>query len=252
MSWIYSLLVILCIIAIIVLLVLFIVRWALKKPKKWLGLSALFCFCGVIFFSILGSFASLAEMSPAQRNAYYAELAREQRARNEDASQAAEAVAGTVAPEIKPTPTPAPTPTLAPTPTPQRDVFAVGDAAELKNVIVTLKSVTESDGGNYLSPQDGYVFVLCAFEIENNSDKEIAISSLVSFEAYVDDYSTNMSLTATMSRDSGEQLDGKIAPGKKMAGIIGYEVPEDWKKLEVYITPDFWGSKKIKFMAEND
>ena len=153
--------------------------------------------------------------------------------------------------EDKPQQVTAPQDGATSSPAPDKDVFAVGEAAELKNVIVTLKSVTESDGSDFFKPDDGNIFVLCTFEIENNSDKEIAISSLVSFEAYVDDYSTSMSLNATASREGGEQLDGSVAPGKKMAGTIGYEGPEGWKELEVSITPDFWGGKGITFLAES-
>ena len=91
--------------------------------------------------------------------------------------------------------------------TPPADtVFHAGDIVELNDIKVTLVNVTENNGQNYMTPADGNVFVLCEFEIENNSSTEITVSSLVSFEAYIDDYSANMSLTATMSGDKS-QLD---------------------------------------------
>ena len=40
------------------------------------------------------------------------------------------------------------------------------------------------------------------------------MSSLVSFNAYIDDYASSMSLTAIMAGDKG-QLDGTVAAGKK-------------------------------------
>ena len=55
----------------------------------------------------------------------------------------------------------------------EKTVFLVGETAELKNVQVTLKSVTESTGSAYNKPADGNVFVLCEFDIANNSDSEI-------------------------------------------------------------------------------
>mgnify|MGYP004604747423 FL=1 len=65
----------------------------------------------------------------------------------------------------------------------EKNAFLLGETAELKNVQVTLASVTESDGSAYNKPTDGNVFVLCEFEIANNSDKEINISSMMSFNA---------------------------------------------------------------------
>lgn len=85
-------------------------------------------------------------------------------------------------------------------------IFKPGETAELNNVQVTLTGVTESKGSDYNKPTDGNIFVLAEFEIVNNSEKELAISSLISFDAYQDGYSTSLSLSALMENDS-EQLD---------------------------------------------
>lgn len=126
--------------------------------------------------------------------------------------------------------------------------FAVGDTAALNNVEVAFVSCTETTGTDFFTPQDGYVFLLCEFEINNKSESEIAVSSLASFTSYVDDYATQLSLTATTSSDT-PQLDGKVAPGKKMSGVVGYEVPADWKELDIRFTPNFWSGKDITFIA---
>ena len=128
---------------------------------------------------------------------------------------------------------------------PAKSKFVVGDKVELNDVIVTLVGVSENNGGNYMAPQDGNVFIVCEFEIENNSDADIAVSSLMSFEAYVDDYSTQMNLSAMLSTGK-PQLDGTVAPGKKMGGVIGYEAAADWQNIEVRFAPGFW-SKDIVF-----
>lgn len=128
-------------------------------------------------------------------------------------------------------------------------IFTVGETAELKDVQVTMTNVTESYGGNYNKPSDGNVFVLVEFEIVNNSEKELTISSLISFDAYQDGYSTSLSLSALIEK-TGEQLDGSIAPGKKMKGSVGYEVPDDYKELEINFQLDAWSSQKIVFRYE--
>ena len=132
-----------------------------------------------------------------------------------------------------------------------KNEFQVGDTAALNDVNVCLVEVTESNGSQYNQPNDGNVFVLCEFEIANNSDEEITVSSIMSFEAYCDDYACTFSLTALMEKGNKNQLDGTVAPGKKFNGVIGYEVPADWQKLEVHYTPDFFNGKDIVFVANN-
>lgn len=133
---------------------------------------------------------------------------------------------------------------------PQKTEFAVGDVVSLKDIEVTFVSCTQSNGEGFYTPDSGNVFLFCEFSIENKSSKDISISSIMSFEAYVDDYSTNMSMTGTLAADKG-QLDGTVASGKKMSGVIGYEVPADWKTLEIRFTPDFWSGNDITFIANH-
>ena len=136
--------------------------------------------------------------------------------------------------------------------TESKNTFSVGETAELKGVNVTFVGVTESSGSGFNTPTEGNVFAICEFEIENNSDKEITVSSMMSFEAYCDDYTCTLSLGALMEKGNKNQLDGTVAAGKKFNGVIGYEVPTDWQELEIIFTPDFWSGKDITFIAAND
>ena len=131
-----------------------------------------------------------------------------------------------------------------------QEVFQVGDQVALNNVVVSFDGVTESSGQEFLSPEEGKVYLICEFTIENQSDQDITVSSMLCFEAYVDDYATAMNLSA-MAGAGKTQLDGTVAAGKKMNGIIGYEVPTDWQELEVHFTPDFWAQKDIVFTASH-
>ena len=122
--------------------------------------------------------------------------------------------------------------------------FYIGETAELDKVQTTLIDVTESTGSEYNQPNEGNVFVLCEFEICNNSDTEIAVSSMLSFEA-----SCSGSFSALLEKGDKNQLDGTVAAGKKFKGVVGYEVPEDWKELEIRYTPDYWNGNDIVFIA---
>lgn len=131
----------------------------------------------------------------------------------------------------------------------EEKVFKLGDSVELDDVVVTFIDVTESKGSNYNKPAEGNVFVLCEFEIVNNSSEELNVSSMLSFEAYCDDYSCDTSLNALMEKGNKEQLDGTVAAGKKMKGVVGYEIPSDWKELEVQYTLDILSGSKIVFVT---
>lgn len=138
------------------------------------------------------------------------------------------------------------------TPTSNTDkIFKVGDIVELDDITVTLLNVTKSTGSQFNKPADGNVFVLCEFEISNNSSEELSVSSMLSFEAYCDDYACDYSLGALMEKGNKDQLDGSVAPGKKMKGVVGYEVPTDWSELEIHYTLDILDSTKIVFVATN-
>jgi len=90
-------------------------------------------------------------------------------------------------------------------------------------------------------------YVLCEFEIVNNTSKDIRVSSLLSFDCYVDDYATDLDLGALLDTDK-PQLDGAVASGKKMRGVLAFKAPSGWKEIEIHYHPSFW-SKAIIFSA---
>ena len=130
--------------------------------------------------------------------------------------------------------------------------FKLGDVVELDNVTVGFTDVIISNGSDYNKPNDGNVFVLCEFEITNDSDEELSVSSMLCFDAYCDGYASSLSLQALMEKGEKAQLDGTIAAGKKMKGVVGYEVPSDWQELEIHYTIDIVRDNTIIFTATNE
>lgn len=128
----------------------------------------------------------------------------------------------------------------------EQTVFHVGDRVELNDVVVTLVGVSESTGSEFMGPENGEVYLICEFDIENNSSRDIAVSSMLSFSAYVDGYALNYDIGAIVSTGK-TQLDGTIAAGKKMNGVVAYSVSQQWSELEIRFTPDFWSGKEIVF-----
>ena len=129
--------------------------------------------------------------------------------------------------------------------------YAIGEHAIVDGVSVTLVGIERSAGGLLFQPKPGMEYVFCEFDIENNSNSDIVVSSFLSFDAYVDDYSTSLDLSATVSADK-TSLDGKVPVGKKIRGAVGYEVPIGWKTLEMRFTPDFWFGGTAIFTVDSD
>ena len=109
-------------------------------------------------------------------------------------------------------------------------------------------SQEENEGTQYLKPADGNAFIVCEFTVENGSDKELLVTA-ASFDAYADDEAISLSISA--SYEQGKDLSGTIAKGKKLTGIIGYELPADWKELELAYKPNLFLDKAINFVATN-
>ena len=133
----------------------------------------------------------------------------------------------------------------------ENSVFGVGDTVELGDTVVRFVGITESNGSAYNKPEDGMVYLLCEFEIANNGEDELNVSSMMSFETYCDDYSCSISFGALTEKGNKEQLDGTVAAGKKMNGVVGYEVTAEWEELEIHYTPDLLSGKEIVFKATN-
>lgn len=131
--------------------------------------------------------------------------------------------------------------------------YGINQPASENGITMTLLNVKQSNGSDMNAPDAENVFVLCEFLIQNNSSKDLAISSELSFDAYADDTSTSESLTALVEKGNKSQLDGTIAAGKKMDGVIGYEIPKGWKTLEIRLNPDGFSffSHKVTFSVRN-
>ena len=129
----------------------------------------------------------------------------------------------------------------------KKDEFGLNETAVFQDLKFTATEIKESEGEEFFTPEEGNVFVGVNFVIENVSDEEQSVSSLLLFEGYADDVKLSYSLSAACVFDDGT-LDGTIAPGKKLVGWYAVEVPENWATLELHIKADIFSSKTAKFI----
>ena len=129
--------------------------------------------------------------------------------------------------------------------------FKLGETVETKTVKAAITGMEKPTGSSFNKPAEGKEFILLNVTVENISDSELNISSMLGINAYVDDEAISESLSAQMAKDDTKTLDGTIAAGKKLSGTLGYEVPKDWKQIEIHFQPDVYGNTTIKWLVEN-
>ena len=69
---------------------------------------------------------------------------------------------------------------------PKKTTFALNETAVFENIKITANEMEQSEGEEFFAPEEGNVFVGVKFTIENTSNEEQNISSMLLFDAYVD------------------------------------------------------------------
>jgi len=137
--------------------------------------------------------------------------------------------------------------TTEPTKTKQQQTFKIGERVEMGELVITVNSVVDSQGSEFLKPAAGHVFKIVDCTIENLSDQSQAISSLMMFKM-ADSEGYNYNVTITDS--SKPSLDGELGPGRKMRGEIAFEVPTDATGLELIFEPNILGFGQAIFKLD--
>lgn len=121
--------------------------------------------------------------------------------------------------------------------------FGINETATFKTLKFTATEIKSSKGSGFSKPSDGNIFVGVNFTIENISNENQNISSMLLFEAYADNAKASMSLFS----DFGSTLDGTITPENSLTGFYAVEIPTDSKKLELHVKSDWLGSGMAVF-----
>lgn len=129
----------------------------------------------------------------------------------------------------------------------EEQTFALNETAVFDTLKITATEIKESKGDTFFSPEDGKVFLGVKFTIENVSDEEQTVSSLLLFDAYADDVSCSISFTASAAFGS-ETVDGTIAAGKKLVGWYAVEVPKEWQTVELQVKANWLSNTAAKFV----
>lgn len=111
--------------------------------------------------------------------------------------------------------------------------FKVGDAIQLKDYKIIVNKVYNVQGTDMAKPKDGNEFVAIDCTVENISNKEQALSSMIMFKVVdKDGRACEYSLMGQTAANAG-QLDGQIGVGRKITGVYVVEVPKGKTGLEL-------------------
>ena len=129
----------------------------------------------------------------------------------------------------------------------KEEIFGLNDAAVFEDLKFTAIELKESKGTTFFEPEAGKTFVGIKFEIQNVSNEEQTISSLLLFEGYADDVKCDYSFNAACVFNDGT-LDGSLAPGKKLVGWYPLEIPVNWQTVELNIKSNWLSNSSAKFV----
>lgn len=128
----------------------------------------------------------------------------------------------------------------------KQEVFNVGDTIELKDFKVTINNVYKVESDNeFYQPEEGNQFLAVDCTLENISDKDQTVSSMIMFKVVDSEgRKCKYSLTGQTAANAG-QLDGTIGAGRKLTGVYVVEVEEGKTGLELEFDSSFIRGQKL-------
>jgi len=119
------------------------------------------------------------------------------------------------------------------------DVVAIGD-----HVLVVLgwENVPPDD---FSKPDAGKKFVAVEMLIVNNSQSALSVSTFLQMSMKDDTgqkYDTDFMASTAINSGS---VDGELAPGEKVRGKVGFQIPENAQGLQFVFDASVWGTGKV-------
>ncbi|MBQ7781134.1 MAG: DUF4352 domain-containing protein [Lachnospiraceae bacterium] len=121
-----------------------------------------------------------------------------------------------------------------------------GETVETDDLKITFISCGDYETDNsFLTPEEGYKYVIATFEFENIGTSDEFVSCW-DFDCYADGYAIEQSYL------SDDNLSATISAGKKAKGSVTFEVPTDATEIELEYTVNIWTEEKIIFLLSDN
>lgn len=112
-------------------------------------------------------------------------------------------------------------------------VFKIGDVVKLKDFKVTVNKLYKVKGDELSQPQPGNEFIAVDCSVENISNEQQAVSSVMMFKVVDKDGREYEESIGGLTAAKAGQMDGEIGPGRKITGVYVVEVPKGTTGLEL-------------------
>jgi hypothetical protein len=137
-----------------------------------------------------------------------------------------------------------PTQAQAPTAVTQQN-YKVGDVVSIGDHVLVVLGWENVPASDFSKPDAGKKFVAVELLIVNNSKSAVSISTLLQMSMKDDTgqkYDVDfMASTAT----GGGSIDGELAPGEKVRGKVGFQIPENAQGLQFVFDASVFGTGKV-------
>lgn len=104
----------------------------------------------------------------------------------------------------------------------EKTIFDIGETYSKEGLNITLNSVKVTEGSKYDSPENDK-FIVANITVENNTEDEVSISSLMNFELKDEEGYSHSPVFLVEGVKS--PIDGSIEPGGISRGEVVYDVP---------------------------
>lgn len=112
-------------------------------------------------------------------------------------------------------------------------IFKIGDVVKLKDFKVTVNKVYKVKGDEFTQPQPGNEFIAVDCSVENISNEQRPVSSVMMFKVVDKDGRECEESIEGLTAAKAGQMDGEIGPGRKITGVYVVEVPKGTTGLEL-------------------
>ena len=152
--------------------------------------------------------------------------------------------------------------------TPNSYLLPEGGVLDLNGTHISVRSHRTVSEYRGQTPAEGKVYVICEVDFANRTSKDVSVVAILttwSFDACCDDYELDALWTAMYGIGGDISFDNIVSalrnitqssevihPGKIATIELLYEVPEDWKELEVYYGHKAIHGGEVAFVLQND
>lgn len=125
------------------------------------------------------------------------------------------------------------------------NIFYVGDVLETKKIRLSYLSCGDYiDDNMFIEAGDNNKLIYFEFEFENIGVTDTSVG-FYDFDCYADGYEARNSMCTA---DNAMTSIANLSPGRKMGGIVVFEVPQNAENIKIEYETNFWLQDKAIFM----